>query len=162
MEVNKAILEGMVLKNAFNEILNEGFLRDTWIKERIGGKPYKQALKGYDIIDVHNAIVTIDNDIERIQRLRKSSKTVYVGKDALFIKNIGFHHTKFTPEELDECLEDLKSKRIKLLSIYKQMGAEQTYYAAIAAQAAEKNAKAQRHMAITQRANLVRDILDDK
>ena len=83
MEVNKAILEGMVLENAFNDIINEGSLIDWWIKTRASDRAYKDELKGHDIIDVHNAIVNIDDVIDAVQRLRKSSKTVHVDKDKL-------------------------------------------------------------------------------
>ena len=166
MEVNKAILEGMVLESAFNDILNEGSLIDWWIKTRASDRAYRDELKGHDIVDVHNAIVNIDDVIDAVQRLRKSSKTVHVDKDKFFIFNIGPHHTKFTSNELDAYLANLRSKKSKLVALYNKMGGEQTYYTAIttmaqqdmadaqraAAQAQMASAQAQRDMANAQRA----------
>ena len=158
MEVNKAILEGMVLESAFNDIINEGSLIDWWIKTRASDRAYRDELKGHDIIDVHNAIVNIDDVIDAVQRLRKSSKTVHVDKDKFFIFNTGPHHTKFTSNELDAYLANLRSKKSKLVTIYNKMGGEQTYYTAITtiaqqdmAQAQMASAQAQRDMANAQR-----------
>ena len=159
MEVNKSILEGMVLENAFNDIINEGSLIDWWIKTRASDRAYRDELKGHDIVDVHNAIINIDDVIDAVQRLRKSSKTVHVDKDKFFIFNTGPHHTKFTSNELDAYLANLKSKKSKLVALYNKMGGEQTYYTAITTMAQQNmadaqwaSAQAQRDMANAQRA----------
>ena len=153
MEVNKAILEGMVLESAFNDILNEGSLIDWWIKTRASDRAYRDELKGHDIIDVHNAIINIDDVIDAVQRLRKSSKTVHVDKDKFFIFNTGPHHTKFTSSELDAYLANLRAKKSKLVAIYNKMGGEQIYYTAITTMAQQDMADAQRASAQAQMAS---------
>jgi len=147
--VNNEAYKVRVTATRLNEdYVTEGIIRDKQI-DKITNDEYfvKDIVGGRDIQKMHNTLVKLHDHVKALRMLKKGYETGKTKhKDSgLYLSK---HSTKFTVEDIENRIRIINANIKALEDAYNKAGGDNTYYAAMAADAQMSMANSQSIMAI--------------
>ena len=122
---------------------------DYSIKNFVDPRSLRKILNSRDIVTLHNALNNVETYIAAVGRLRHDPKTKHKPDAGKFYLG-GSRTTRYTEEELKNFAGMLRNAKKDIEKEYHKMGGDQTYYAAMAAEAQRQMADQQMYMMMQQ------------